>query len=303
MRDDVVSEILLAALASRQVENGGWSSFLSSPQASLEATALAALALRPDSHRSHDRATSFLLRVQNPNGSWPAFLGDDRDGSWTTALCLLALSDLAEALPQKRRGLDWLIHSTGQESHWLWKWKFRTADRHVHFDPDKFGWPWMPHTTSWVVPSAFSILALRQLRSSGVDGASRRVQLGVEMILDRACPAGGWNAGNGVVYGTAMAPHPDDTAAALLALLRHRQEPIVLTSVDWLERITPTITAPWSLAWCILALAAYGRTVDPIRRRLVKWHKLDEAEDNSTLAVCSLALDHERALARLGVAA
>ena len=37
-------------------------------------------------------------------------------------------------------------------------------------------------------------------------------------VLDRACPDGGWNAGNGVVYGVPLAPHLDDTAIALLAL-------------------------------------------------------------------------------------
>jgi hypothetical protein len=38
------------------------------------------------------------------------------------------------------------------------------------------------------------------------------------MLLDRACPTGGWNAGNGVVYGVALKPHIDATATALLAM-------------------------------------------------------------------------------------
>ncbi len=44
------------------------------------------------------------------------------------------------------------------------------------------------------------------------------------MLLDRVCPGGGWNAGNGVVYGVALAPHPDDTAIALLARMGQRKE-------------------------------------------------------------------------------
>jgi hypothetical protein len=38
------------------------------------------------------------------------------------------------------------------------------------------------------------------------------------MLIDRACPDGGWNAGNGIVLGTALAPHIDTTAIAVLAL-------------------------------------------------------------------------------------
>jgi hypothetical protein len=83
----------------------------------------------------------------------------------------------------------------------------------------KFGWPWQPATCSWVVPTALSVLALKQTPASGVDRrAVHRIRRGEEMLLDRACPQGGWNAGNGVVYGSAMAPHLDATALALLAL-------------------------------------------------------------------------------------
>ena len=61
----------------------------------------------------------------------------------------------------------------------------------------------------------------------------------MEMLLDRACPDGGWNAGNGVVYGTALAPHPDDTAIALLALTDRGEHPIVQNGVQYLERLAP----------------------------------------------------------------
>ena len=51
--------------------------------------------------------------------------------------------------------------------------------------------------------------------------AAERIRLGTEMLLDRACPAGGWNAGNGVVLGSPLKPHIDPTAIALLALKDH----------------------------------------------------------------------------------
>jgi len=163
------------------------------------------------------RAPTFLLRTQNPDGSWPAFAGDDSDGAWVTSLVLIALHDVVSAIPATLQGVHWLMNCAGKESNWFWKWKFRTADRHVRFDPDKFGWPWFPDTVSWVVPTAFAVLALNQLPCScgGLEQVPFRIERGIEMLLDRVCPGGGWNAGNGVVYGVPVAPHPDDTAIAL----------------------------------------------------------------------------------------
>lgn len=296
-----MSENLCAVLAARQLPNGGWPALSSSSQASLEASALAHLALAPDSGQVADQATNFLLNVQNPNGSWPAFLGDDHVGSWTTSLVLIALRSAAEASGQRAHGGDWLVRSAGKESNWFWKWKFRTTDRHVRFDPDKFGWPWLPDTNSWVVPTAFAILALTQPGAESSEVSKRRVELGTKMLLDRCCPDGGWNAGNGIVYGCPMAPHPDDTAIALLALSSNAREAIVTASLDWLASVAPNLSAPWSLAWSILALATHQRPIDPLVRRLSGWPGLKEVEDNSTLAVSCLALDPRRTLARFGI--
>jgi len=201
------------------------------------------------------------------------------------------------------KGLHWLLSNAGKEGDWLWKWKFRTTDRHVRFDPDKFGWPWFPDTVSWVVPTTFAILALNQLPCScgGFDLAPSRVDRGVEMLIDRACPGGGWNAGNGVVYGAAVAPHPDDTAIALLALHDRPQDALLETSLDYLERTAPTLAAPWSLGWAILALATHRRPITLLRRVLLTFADLVYVEDTSTLALACLALDHEHALVNLGV--
>lgn len=293
---------LRVLLAQKHLPSGGWAALSFSQQPALEPTALACIALGSGFNSARARATQFLLRTQNPNGSWPVFLGDDHEGSWVTALALIGLHNGVEAISERLKGFAWLVDSAGEESNWLWKWKFRTTDRHVRFDPDKFGWPWVPHTNSWVVPTAFSILALNQLPCTcGLEPGPSRVQLGIEMLLDRACPGGGWNAGNGVVYGVAIAPHPDDTAIALLALTQHREEPTVQMSLDWLERIGPELSAPWSLAWSILALAAHRRPVDFLVQALSHFSGLDQLQDISTLALACLALDHRRALAAFGV--
>ncbi|HVO62490.1 MAG TPA: hypothetical protein VMT53_16260 [Terriglobales bacterium] len=231
------------------------------------------------------------------------FVGDDRNGSWLTSLVAITLRDFVAAIPARLKGLNWLLSNAGKEGDWFWRWKFRTSDRHVRFNPDKFGWPWFPDTVSWVVPTTFAILALNQLPCScgGFDLAPSRVDRGVEMLIDRACPGGGWNAGNGVVYGAAVAPHSDDTAIALLALRDRPQDSLLETSLDYLKRTAPTLMAPWSLAWAILALAAHRRPITLLRRALLTFADLVYVEDTSTLALACLALDHEHALINLGV--
>src|SRR6516165_6725158 len=301
--DRVVLSSLLAELTLRQLPCGGWAALASSSQPTLEPTCFAALALGSFPRAALVHAQTFLLRTQNPDGSWPAFAGDDSDGAWVTSLVLIALHDVVSAIPATLQGVHWLMSSAGKESNWFWKWKFRTADRHVRFDPDKFGWPWFPDTVSWVVPTAFAVLALNQLPCScgGLEQVPFRVERGVEMLLDRVRPGGGWNAGNGVVYGVPVAPHPDDTAIALLALREHRWDSMVQSSVQYLERIAPTLTAPWSLAWTILALGAFDRPIDSTYSRLVAIPDLSSVDDTSTLALVCLALDHQRALSDLGV--
>lgn len=296
---------LAAILLSRQLPCGGWAPLSNSSQPALEPTALSFLVLSSEFNRAAcDRARQFLLGSQNPNGSWPTFLGDDKEGSWVTSLVLIGLRNFVEGIPARLKGFAWLSSSAGKESNWLWRWKFRTTDRHVQFDPDKFGWPWLPDTNSWVVPTASAILAIRELPCTcGLESISFRLGKGVQLLLDRVCPGGGWNAGNGVVYGVPLSPHPDDTAIALLALNSHAREPAVQRSVEWLEQAAPGLAAPWSLAWAILGLAAHGRSVSPLVDALVGLPELDQIEDTSTLALVLLALDHSRGLAAFGVSA
>ena len=301
--DSLVLSALLAELALRQLPCGGWAALASSSQPAIEPTCYSALALGSVPAGDIERAQDFLLHTQNPNGSWPVFPGDDQEGGWVTSLAVMVLREVMPAIPARLQGFHWLLNCAGKESNWFWKWKFRTADRHVRFDPDKYGWPWFPDTVSWVVPTAFAVLALNQIPCScgGLEQVTHRVNRGIEMLIDRACPGGGWNAGNGVVYGSALAPHADDTAIALLALRDRAKEPVVQGSVDYLERVAATLTAPWSLAWAILALAAHRRPTTSLSSSLVALPDLSSIEDTSTLAVVCLALDQPRALQAFGV--
>ncbi len=93
-------------------------------------------------------------------------------------------------------------------------------------DLDLTGWPWTRDTSSWVEPTAWAMLALRALGDDlsrhAVDG---RLELAEAMMLDRACPDGGWNHGNGRVLGQDLRPYPDTTALALLAMRPRHPSP------------------------------------------------------------------------------
>ena len=277
------------ALIRRQLPNGGWPSTHRSPQAAVEPTALALLALPLNSVGERDAVVGFLLRIQNPNGSWPAFVGDDEAGSGFTGLALYALDRCGVGREATDRAIRWLLRTRGRESHLLWKWKFRILDRHVRFDPGKFGWGWMQETISWVVPTSYSLLALKN-GSHFSRQACPRIRRAVELLYDRICPQGGWNAGNGVVYGCPMTPHPDATALALLALQGEPASVCITRDLTWLEQRAETCSAPWSLAWIILALNAFGRPTLRLIERLASISETAEIDDCSTLSVTALAL-------------
>ena len=292
MIDAALLEELKQTLIKQELPRGGWSYGSSTSQAALEPTCLALLALRWDSGDARLHSLKFLANLQNPNGSWPAFSGDDSEGSGLTALAVIALINNGEMTLQTGRGVEWLLRSRGSESHWLWRWKFETTDTHVRFDPNKFGWPWQPGTCSWVIPTALSMIALRQaFVCCKPDQVRFRIRRGTEMLLDRACPGGGWNAGNGIVYGVPLAPHVDATAIGLLALDGEQRNDAIASALDWLWRTAATCSAPWSLAWSILALDAYGRPVGSLVDRLCTLGGANLLPDSATLAAVILAID------------
>lgn len=278
---------LRASLIARRLPGGGWPFHSGSFQMALEPTCLALLASR----LGHAEAARVLLDAQRSDGGWGAF-ADDNQASGLTGLALLTLNAFGKFEIARSRAAGWLLNHRGKEASWPWKWKFRTRDTYVHFDPDKFGWPWQPGTCSWVIPTAFAVLALKQsFPRHRTRKATFRIQCGVEMLFDRACPGGGWNAGNGVVYGSAMTAHVDATAVALLALQGEPPTEITERSLAWLEHEVCACQALWTLAWSILALDANRRPVESSQRSLARLAESDPFDDTETLAVVVLALD------------
>ena len=247
-----------------------------------------------------------LLGCQRPNGLWPA-VGDGAVGVsfWASAMAVNTLMILRAAPATFAGALDSLVHCRPLEASWLVRLKFRLSDRQVRFDPKKYGWGWVPDTVSWVVPTSMTLITLERAKRRGLIRGSElenRLRPGVEMLLDRACPGGGWNAGNAVVYGVPLCPHIDATALALAALRARYHLPIVRNSLTWmLNRID--CPSAYSLAWVILAAAAYEEVrpdvspaLDVARDRLAALVDDPRAiQDTSTIALAALALEPESA--------
>lgn len=286
------SSVAARQLLRRQTAEGAWGYHVGS-QPSIEATCLALLAVGRGNRRAALRGVEFLLRTRNPDGSWPTFAGEDNEGCWTTALVLIALHTLSADASSTARAANWLTEFRGREGHWLWRWKFRLFDTKVRFDPDKFGWPWIANTVSWVIPTAFALIALKKAYVRSIpEAVAMRITRGTAMLQDRMCPGGGWNAGNSEVFGVALEPYIDATATALLALRDREDTREVTMSLKWLSAAAPSCPSPYGLSWAILALGSFRADVSALVEKLdtslqASWERLD----TTTLAAASLALD------------
>jgi len=285
--------IVQEEIEKRSLSGGGWASG-NGRRAGIETTCYALMALHDRPRPARDSAIDVLLRTQNPDGSWPAFEGDDPEGCWTTALATIAFRFTRSRSAPVEKALEWLLHNKGREGHWFWKWKFRTVDRAVQFNPEKYGWPWVPDTVSWVIPTAFSLIALKQsFPCCRTEQVANRIQLGTEMLHDRACPQGGWNAGNGIVFGSPLTPRIDTTAIAILGLTEDRKQPTVFQGLNWLRQASAECSSAYSLAWAAVALLMlHDQAVDLCITRLQRVLGSNSSLSNiETLSLASIAIN------------
>jgi hypothetical protein len=266
-------------------------------QAAVEPTCLVALAV-PLSLAGRQHLARRILSWQREDGSWPVLPQGEPTGSWTTSIALLALLRLEGNPAGITSGVRWLLDHRGLEKHWLWQWKFRFTDTRVRFDPRKFGWGWVSENVSWVIPTSFGILALQRAKQSGLaTGAAvdERVRVGLEMLRDRACPGGGWNAGNGSVFHVSLRPNIEATALALLAAQTAPVSLIEERALSWLAVESERCPSAYSLAWAALAFRAlpdHGDAASQLKDRLASLIQPQRIStlDTITAAVCVLAL-------------
>jgi hypothetical protein len=160
-------------------------------------------------------------------------------------------------------------------------------------------WSWIPETFSWVEPTAWCMLALKQWARtplSGVDPA--RLDEAERLLINRSCVTGGWNYGNADVMGKDLRPYIPTTAIALLAMQNRRDHPIVERSVDYLEKQATSERSGTALALALLALRVYGRRDDAVRSALLEQLPITMAlQNHAAIALAAYALSSQQTYA------
>jgi hypothetical protein len=253
-----------------------------------ECTALSCLALAT-ARADTSAAARWLLAAQDANGAWRYHRGGP-PASWPTPIVLLALRGRAEAAAAVRAGFDWLLEQRGQSMGWWERLRqLVTGSNPVELDTTLDGWPWVPGTFAWIEPTAWALVALKATWPTHAPRAvRRRIRAGEAMILDRECPAGGWNYGNKRVLDQDAAPYPDTTALALLALLG-RRDAAIERGIGSLLRQLDDRASTLALSLGTVCLRAWGRDVTAPEGRLVSHLQAAAPEETRTLALAVLA--------------
>jgi Squalene-hopene cyclase C-terminal domain len=289
--DEVVKRIVDV-----QNRDGGWG-FSYGRSSNTESTSLCLMALeslgeeRPAANIN--RALDWLMQRQRPEGSWP--LSDSSmDDSWTTAVAIIALSRFPKYRERTVRAAHWLLKQEGRRPGVLAQLisAFAFNKTVVALNPDLKGWPWGPRTFSWVEPTSYALIALKQIRSYLVGtNVEERIHQGELMIYDRMCDGGGWNYGNSKVFGEALWPYPDVTAIALIALQDHQIRQANQDSLKALRKMIQETDSGLALSWATICLSLYGDETEECKRRIKKhFQKTGFLGETKTLALSLIAV-------------
>lgn len=210
---------------------------------SAEAAALGAIALRAHG-RDADAPLDWLQSQQKEDGGIPVLPSLDQP-RWPTSLALWALATAGRESAAERAA-EYLLAHRGIP--------FERSELMGH-DTTLIGWSWVDETHSWVEPTGYALVGLREAGRA----EHARCRSGVAVLLDRCLPDGGWNYGNTRVMSNMLRPFPATTGVALLGLAGEPMVQAIARSLDYLRASVGSLKAPVSLGWSLLALAAWGR--------------------------------------------
>lgn len=255
------------------------------------AWAILALSGSSDHRRSVELAATALAKLQLADGSVPIAKGVPA-AFWPTPLAVLAWGSVSLQADACGRAREFLLETEGLHGK-------RDDGSPLAHDTSLIGWPWTAGTHSWIAPTSYALIALRQ---TGY-GEHARCEDARKMILDRQLDSGGWNYGNTYVYGRLLRPIPDTSGIALAALAGMVHEQAVARSLGYLEEQTPKLRTPLSLGWALIGLTAWRRR--PAEADVWIGETLDRSVDSNGYDTATLAILISAALvppwvARLG---
>lgn len=241
--------------------DGGWG-YRPGLRSSAEPTALGCLALEAwqVAPARWQRGLAVLTQLQGSNGG-VRVVANVPGRNWPTGLAVLAwLNAGSENQPRYaspvRRALSWLITARGRRAP-------EATDLFGH-DTSLQAWSWVDGTHSWVEPTAYALLALH---AAGF-AQHPRVHEGVQLLLDRTLPDGGWNYGNTRVLGNTLRPFPVTTGIVLTALAGQRRETRIDASLRYLSDAFTSLRSPMSIGWTLIGLGAWDARPPDARERL-----------------------------------
>ena len=156
-------------------------------------------------------------------------------------------------------------------------------------DNQLVGWPWHDGTSSWVEPTAWCTLALKQLKQIQPEAAvAERIAQAERLLADRCCAEGGWNYGNSNILGKDLFPYVSSSTVALIALQDRQALPEVERSLAWVVANWRHEPSASTLSLALVAMTLYRQTTDDLERAL--WAHLAAAGVPGNLATLGLTL-------------
>lgn len=241
-------------LIATQHTSGGWG-YAPGFNPTVEATSAVLLALRSESVavEAYQRGLEWLRQGQNPDGGWGYSLGDS-ESNWATAWALLALKKADGFEDEIHRGVKWLLEVKPSPY----------ARENLDFlnqpiskdDPIQNSWPWQPGELTWIEPTAYTILALKDL---SVDAATKlRMDAGISYFQRQRCLQGGWTVGDPLMFESALPAHVHTTAVVLMAMMAYSPDSIQPEDILELRRDMQEDGGALAFSWGLLVLRTLG---------------------------------------------
>lgn len=249
-------------------------------EAASEPIAHAAIALARSGRSSEaGLAAEWLAERQSRAGSVGVTASED-DPAWPTALAMLAWREV-----DTERYADRIARAAA----WAVCQEPTTIPRDPIFGHDTTieGWSWAPATHSWLEPTAFYAVALRECGQSSHPRRGEAVRLLVDRLLD----SGGANYGNTTVFGQELLQHVHSSGVAAWALEGEGvEDPRLDATLSYLRRAIEQPTGAASLCWAVRGLAAHDRVDSLVLHTFVEaWPRVKKSQSLHKIALYALA--------------
>lgn len=221
----------------------------------------------------------WLINRQSDAGSVGVTQSEAEPG-WPTALAMLAWQAVDATTYEEplRRAAEWAL----AQEPWV-----APGDKVLGHDTMIEGWSWAPETHSWLEPTAFFAVALRE----GPYAEHPRRREAVRLLTDRLLPSGGANYGNTIVLGQELLQHVQSSGIVAWALGGEGiEDQRVTKTLNYLKVAIAERTGVASLAWAARGLAAHDRADALVADQVIAaWPRAEVAGGIHKSALIALA--------------